>query len=884
MTNIKKLFKFQLFLIAIISVFSCSEESHLIENKQKLLSTIDAYNQKYEMFDNEIFSIVDNSGISNEEREALKFIYAYAPLTDLTFSPQGYLDAVRATLDAREIMPWSKEISEDMFLHFVLPLRINNEDIDSARVVIYKALKDRVKNMSLKDAALEVNRWCHEHVIYTSSDSRTSSPLAAMRTAHGRCGEESVFTVAAMRAVGIPARQVYTPRWAHSDDNHAWVEVWGGDKWYYLGACEPEPKLDMGWFTSPSMRGVLMHVKVYGDYNGEEEVIMKTPQFTEINITENYAEVNEIEINVVDNKGVAIEDADIEIKIYNYANFITVAKKKSDINGKASISLGLGDVLVWVTKDNKRGFAECSVKDSDSVTVIVADDFTGSSIEFDITPPVEKKPISIVVSDQEREDNKKSIIVGDSIRNSYIATFMSDADIKALADNLSLNVSDITDYIVASRGNYPEIVKYLEVASKQKYSIMLDMLKMISIKDLRDTKADILLSHTEEALKYKEKYDKEIFNNYLLNPRISNEMVDVYRKEIKAKYGESLDIEQIIKIVAGIRLNNELNSSIAHVRPVTVASIDMADIESRDIFFVAMARTYGIPARLDISTSKIQYYKEGKWLGVNLESLTQEQRKQGTITIAYSPIEGVPDPRYGTHFTISRIEDNGKEVQINMPRNRHVDMGGGASLKEAFSEKRYVDVGKYMLTSGTRLANGSVLTRLLFFDIKENQNSEVELVLRENAGDISVIGSINPELKVSSVDAEQMKSILSITGRGYFMLALVAPRQEPTNHAMRNLVALKPVLEKWGSSVIIAFKDKAEFAKYDETEFGVLPKINYVLDSNKEVEEVMKNLKFDTNTDLPVFIIADTFGRVVFKSGGYQINLGDNIQNVISRL
>jgi len=47
-----------------------------------------------------------------------------------------------------------------------------------------------------------------------------------------------------MRAVGIPARQVYTPRWAHTDDNHAWIEVWTGDRWHFMGACEPEAVLD----------------------------------------------------------------------------------------------------------------------------------------------------------------------------------------------------------------------------------------------------------------------------------------------------------------------------------------------------------------------------------------------------------------------------------------------------------------------------------------------------------------------------------------------------------------------------------------------------------------------------------------------------------------
>ena len=78
----------------------------------------------------------------------------------------------------------------------------------------------------MKDAILEVNHWCHERVTYEPSDARTSSPLQSIRTGRGRCGEESTFTVAALRSIGIPARQVYTPRWAHTDDNHAWVEAW----------------------------------------------------------------------------------------------------------------------------------------------------------------------------------------------------------------------------------------------------------------------------------------------------------------------------------------------------------------------------------------------------------------------------------------------------------------------------------------------------------------------------------------------------------------------------------------------------------------------------------------------------------------------------------
>ena len=189
--------------------------------------------------------------VTNQEMAALEFLYAYMPLADVTDYPiEFYLENVRATFEAREQMPWGKKVPELMFKHFVLPLRVNNEALDMSRPIFFKELKERVAGMSMEEAILEVNHWCHEHVTYQPSDARTLSPLACMNTAIGRCGEESTFTVAALRSIGIPARQVYTPRWAHSDDNHAWVEAWADGKWHFMGACEPEAVLDLDWFNA----------------------------------------------------------------------------------------------------------------------------------------------------------------------------------------------------------------------------------------------------------------------------------------------------------------------------------------------------------------------------------------------------------------------------------------------------------------------------------------------------------------------------------------------------------------------------------------------------------------------------------------------------------
>ena len=55
---------------------------------------------------------------------------------------------------------------ELLFRHFVLPMRVNNEPLDSSRAIFLNELKPRVKGLSMRDAILEVNHWCHEKVTY----------------------------------------------------------------------------------------------------------------------------------------------------------------------------------------------------------------------------------------------------------------------------------------------------------------------------------------------------------------------------------------------------------------------------------------------------------------------------------------------------------------------------------------------------------------------------------------------------------------------------------------------------------------------------------------------------------------------------------------------
>ena len=402
----------------------CNNEQHFITDDAYRAEVENDFKAKQAALPNGDLFAVFNQQMTPQEKEALTFLYAYMPIGDVTdYSGEFYLKNIRSSFQVRKEMAWGDSIPEMIFRHFVLPVRINNENLDESRMVFYEELKDRVKGLSLYEAVLEVNHWCHEKVIYTPSDSRTSSPLSSVKTAYGRCGEESTFTVAALRSVGIPARQVYTPRWAHTDDNHAWVEAWVNGKWYFFGACEPEPVLNLGWFNGPAYRGMLMHTKVFGKYNGPEDVMERTAGYTEINVIDNYAPSARTNVTVTDAEGKPVPDALVEFKIYNYAEFYSVARKTTDAQGKCFLAAGKGDMLAWASKDGKFGYSKISFgKDKEITIALNKKPGDLETIELDVVPPVDGS-IPANVTPEQKQANAKRLLEEDAIRNKYVATF-----------------------------------------------------------------------------------------------------------------------------------------------------------------------------------------------------------------------------------------------------------------------------------------------------------------------------------------------------------------------------------------------------------------------------------------------------------------------------
>ena len=830
------------------------------------------------------FYNTQKENLTADEQEALKFLYAYMPLADVTDYPTSFFaDNVRMSFKARKEMPWGKNVPELLFRHFVVPIRVNNEALDNARSVFYNELKDRIKGMSMMDAIIEVNHWCHEKVTYQPSDARTSAPLATLKTATGRCGEESTFAVAALRAVGIPARQVYTPRWAHTDDNHAWVEAWADGKWYFLGACEPEPVLNLGWFNAPASRAMLMHTRAFGDYNGPEEVMLRTSNFTEINLTSNYAPVAPIDFYVKDSEGKPVENARVEFKIYNYAEFFTAVTKYTDANGHTSLSAGIGDLVVWASKDGKYTYQKVSFgKDKETILTLPGDAPTSSvgALEtsappkctyLDIVPPKEDPQLPYV-SDEMHKENQRRFALEDSIRKAYTATFPTMEEAKRINERGA-------EYIFKSRGNKQTIVDFIKRHSDNEDRVM-GILATLSDKDLRDITTEIL----EDS--YNATTDQ-------LSPRVEDELITIpfkqyFEKAFSKKAADAFRADPM-KLVEWIKKNIRLNPDKKALRiaqtPVGVMKSKITDERSRDIFFVDVARSLGIEAQKDAVTGKIQYKKNGEWQDVKFDNTAEKTSTAaalGTIVLAYEPTKLLDNPKYYSHFTISRIE-NGTAQLLNFDEGQ-ADMGNGTTWSNTFKNGYKLDAGTYMLTTGTRLANGSVLASNRIFEIVKGQTTTLPLEIRQNTNEVSVIGSFNSESLVTK-DGKEV-SLLSQTGRGYYVVGILGVGQEPTNHALHDIEKMKEAFEAWGRPVVLLFESETDAAKFNHDEFPGLPStVQFALDKDGSVrKQIAREMKLMNEKQMPMFIIADTFNRVVFVSQGYTIGLGEQMQGVFKKL
>jgi hypothetical protein len=206
--------------------------------------------------------------------------------------------------------------------------------------------------------------------------------------------------------------------------------------------------------------------------------------------------------------------------------------------------------------------------------------------------------------------------------------------------------------------------------------------------------------------------DNRLFNQYVLNPRIENELLVVWRKALEDMRGTFEEIADQIGIF------EDENYYGVPISPAGVAQNKIADKRSLAIFAVAWYRSQGVPARLEPGTSIPQYF-DVKWIDILLPGTGYPPGERSWVTFRNAGF--IPDPGYYQHFTIARNE-NGFHRTLNLGYYRKIT---------ELSDSIPVIPGHYMLVTGDRQESGEILSGISFFSLLPGEHITLNIEPRK---------------------------------------------------------------------------------------------------------------------------------------------------------
>lgn len=875
----------------------------------------------------EIYGALERCG--EEEAQALRFLYSSMPLSDLL----DYPAAVFMAYASHGVFLWNEgpfagKVPEKLFANYVLHHRVHNEDIADTRRFFYEKLKERTAGKSMYDAAVEANFWCGENATYQSTFMRTQNPVTMYGTAAGRCGEEAPFGVTALRCLGIPAREVVAPFWAHCDDNHAWVEAWCDGKWHFLGGCEPAGTLDEGWFAGPASRAMLIDSMWFGQDAPCEQTAGQSGMATRVNLLELYAHTAKLTVRVEDEQGSPVPGARVDFTVLNFSRFNSVAtlytgaEENSAEYGSVSLDIGCGDMLVSASA------AECygEILVSMGPAMAEADGQTGNRAcagvytivlkkeiqnldtwrELDLRAPAENLCSKQKTDEEAAAENARLEYVA-KCRQRKIAGFYPEREAeRALLRFAGEDREEIRDILCQACANAGEIIRFLEwdfagqtvelasVFGGEHWKV--EALKALGKNDYWDMKAEVLAECSILASPYAADFPKDIFFRDLLCPCVSYEMGRSGRaalaKVLDGQRNRIRENPQCLPAMLDAWMISLPEQEYANLvtSPVGCLTGGMASSYSRMILCANILRAFGIPARIRMMDRTLEYYADGAFVSAGTSafgspsascgqggSKTEKPAKGKIVAQMEAPLE----PEDWRHYSLSRFQEGHFVPLFIRPeegRSQEADgvRNGGAEFE--------LEAGIYRIVTTNRLPDGGQLVKVYDFRLRENEVKSICLSMREIP--VEAIVSRMPVKDIPlRTQAGEEKTLFALSGKGRALFLWLELAEEPTEHILNELCEKRELLCGSDAPVYFVVRRGLDY-KGDVTlqkACGAIPRAGVLLD---DFGEAYKELSLQVGCNpgkFPLAVIIEGGKEAVYSDSGYNVGMSEPLLRVLTQ-
>ncbi len=835
---------------------------------------------------------------TEEEAQALCFLYSAMPVSDLLDYPAAlFLSYAKHGVFLWNRGPFAGRVPEELFANYVLHYRVNNEDITDTRGFFYDKLKagkvvfeEADSSASMYDTAIEANYWCAAEATYRSTDGRTQNPRTMFGTAIGRCGEESTLAVTVLRSIGIPARQIYAPLWSHCDDNHAWVELWCDGEWHFLGACEPEERLDRGWYTGPASRAMLLHSRWFGSDEPAERQVGPKGMAKVLNHLDRYARVRVLKVKAVDEKGRPLPHAKVKFQVPNHGEFGSIAVVYTGESGEecgvARFTTGQGSLYVSSSycEGEKKYYGEALAGEDEECLVVLKEKpecFEGFK-DLDFTAPRLGGNEEALTAREQRVGAER-LAQAAEYRQKKAEGFYQKREADRVLDRFGKEErQSLEKLLYTAHSNMGEIVRFMEwdaAGLKPKdwqategESWKIKLLEAMREKDCWDTKVEVLIDCCVSAMPYAGSVPDDIFFRYLANPRVSNEMLKPCRKflyhcltdeerEALRSCPEKLPerVDQWVERMPEREYEDLLTSPVGCIRGGIGSS------HSREVLCVNLYRSLGIPARLSGFDHRVEYYSEGRFVPA--------QKCPGatcTLTLRGSDALKLDD---WEHYSLERFEGDG-----------FCRLGLWEKVWKLETEELTLTVvpGIYRVVTLNRLPDGGQLARTAVVSLEEGQEKEITLSLREIPVEAMLVRNKLEDVSFRSLEGRETK-LSELTSGGKTLILWLEVTREPTEHILNELFEQSENFAGLTAPLYVVLKsaEDMENATFRRT-FGALPGLRPILGDFGSDYPVLAGKAGQESGRLPLALVVNQDLECIYSDSGYNVGMADMLFKVLA--
>ncbi len=314
---------------------------------------------------------------------------------------------------------------------------------------------------------------------------------------------------------------------------------------------------------------------------------------------------------------------------------------------------------------------------------------------------------------------------------------------------------------------------------------------------------------------------------------------------------------------------------------------------------MAIARTLGIPARLNPADGAIEY-----WDGMRFVAVLEESRKESHLTV-FAGEKG--DWNYFQNWTIAVTDGRG-----------YLTLDFSDRKWEAGKLELDIMPGDYRILTGNRLPNGNILGKRYDFHIEKDEMKRVELELREyslkemfnrhsipdskltdRAGNQVLVSELTGRRRCELSDAEHIdvpckadeglnaavafgdaaKRENSLVARN--ILFWLEEGREPTEHILNEMMDLKEKYEKIQKQVIFILRSKDSLKNATMVKcLELFPEIQvYFHDFGKDKEMTARRMYVDSEK-LPLMVITEGPCQGIFAAAGYSVGMADMLMRI----